>query len=120
MPRRREDRGFTLIELMVVIFVIGILVALASFSYRSIRQRLHRTSCRENMRIIQQAAVLCQTDHPEFEQGNLSVTDLVEMGYLRKRYRCPSGGQYAITREEAHVRVTCFKTNDGSDHGWFE
>ena len=120
MPRGRKGQGFTLIELTVVIFVIGILVALASFSYRGIRQRIHRTSCRENLRIIHQAAVLCQTDHPQFEKGNLSVTDLLEMGYLRKRYRCPTGGQYAITREEAHVRVTCFKTSDGTDHGWFE
>jgi prepilin-type N-terminal cleavage/methylation domain-containing protein len=115
-----RSRGFTLIELMVVIFIMGILMALASYSFRGMRQRVHRTSCRENLRILQQAAVLCQTEHPEFEKGNLTVTKLFQMGYLRRPHRCPTGGQYAITQEEEHVRVTCFKTTDGTDHGWHE
>lgn len=113
-------RGFTLIEILIVVLIIGILVAFATFSYRGLRGKVYRTSCRENMRIMHQAAVLCQTERPEFDKGGLSAGTLLELGYLRKKLICPSGGTYAVTNEKGHVRITCFKTLDGADHGFAE
>ncbi|MDN5278395.1 MAG: hypothetical protein PWR01_2360 [Clostridiales bacterium] len=105
---------------MVVIGVISILIALASWSFLGIRNRIRKTSCRENMRIIHQAVFLCQTEHPEIDNKNLTIAKLVSMKYLKKRPVCPAGGSYSITDEDANVRVTCFKTNNGDDHGFVE
>ena len=117
-PVRRN--GFTLIEIMIVILIIGVLTTLASFSYRSLRQRVHRVSCRENLRILQQAAILCQTEHPEFDNTDLTPGRLFQLGYLKKVLRCPTGGQYAITQEKGEIAASCFKTTDGTDHGLYK
>ena len=61
-------RGFTLIEIVIVIAIIAILLTLATYSFRNIRKKVRRTSCRENMRIIQQAAFLCQTERARIRQ----------------------------------------------------
>ncbi|HNV69517.1 MAG TPA: prepilin-type N-terminal cleavage/methylation domain-containing protein [Candidatus Ozemobacteraceae bacterium] len=113
-------RGFTLIEIMIVVLIIGILVTFASFSYRHLRQRVQRVSCRENLRILQQAAVLCQTEHAELDNNDLTPGRLFQLGYLKKVLRCPAGGQYAITQEKGYIEASCFKTLDGTDHGSFK
>ncbi|GAB4282633.1 MAG: hypothetical protein Kow0029_28310 [Candidatus Rifleibacteriota bacterium] len=105
---------------MIVISIIAVLVTLAAYSFVGIRNRIRKTSCRENMRIILQAAILCQTEHPEIDNKNLTVAKLVELKYLKSRPRCPAGGSYSITDESENTRVTCFKTNNGDDHGYVE
>ncbi len=115
-----KKSGFTLIELMIVVLIISVLMAMAAYSYRGIRNRIRRTSCRENMRLIRQAYFLAQTEHPEIDNKNLTVPMLVKMGYLKKKPVCPSGGSYWITEEEENTRVSCVKTPDGQDHGYIE
>ncbi len=118
--QKQPRKGFTLIELLIVIGVIGILMALAAYSFGNIRRKVRKTSCRENLRIIQQAAVLAQMENSNLSGKNLTVKTLFEMGYLKKLYKCPSGGSYAVTDESENLKVTCFKTTSGDDHGYVD
>ncbi len=118
--KRKKTNAFTLIELMIVIAIISVLLLLASFSFMSIRNRIRKTSCRENMRIIYKAAVLAQTERSDLDNKNLTVGKLVELGYLRKRPKCPAAGSYSITDEEGDLKVSCFKTNNNDDHGFYQ
>ena len=113
-------RGYTLIELMIVTLIISILLVLASYSYTGIRNRIRKTSCLENMRVIYKAAVLCQTERADLDSKNLTVKLLDDAGYLRRRPACPSNGKYWIQSEKDNLRVTCVETNDGSNHGYYE
>lgn len=115
-----KQKGFTLIELMIVIAIIAILLALATFSFRSIRRKIRKAACRENLRLIFNAAILAQTENSKLTGKNLTVTNIYNMGYLRKKLKCPSGGSYSITGEEENLTVSCFKTTNGDDHGSYQ
>jgi prepilin-type N-terminal cleavage/methylation domain-containing protein len=52
----RNQRGFTLIELMVVLLIIGILVAISIVKYSSVQGRAKESSTKANMHTFQLAA----------------------------------------------------------------
>lgn len=115
-----SKRGFTLVEIMIVITIISVLMMLASFSYVNIRDRIRKTSCMENMRTIYKATMLAQTERSDLDNKNLTVKMLCDENYLRRRPTCPAKGKYWIQGEKGKLRVSCVETIDGSDHGYFE
>ncbi len=118
--RRGGTRAFTLVEIMIVITIISVLMMLVSFSYVGIRDKIRKTSCLENMRVIYKAATLCQTERPGLDSSNLTVKMLYDEGYMRRRPTCPSDGKYWIQGEKDKLRISCNETTDGSDHGFYE
>lgn len=59
----KHEEGFTLIELMVVILIIGILMAIAIPSFIAVRNRAYAASAKANRATAVKAIELYGTDH---------------------------------------------------------
>lgn len=61
--RARADRGFTLIELMVVVAILGILVLIATASYGASVTRSRRVACLHNQEMLMTAVQTYRADN---------------------------------------------------------
>ncbi|HKX18756.1 MAG TPA: type II secretion system protein [bacterium] len=76
--RRRDERGFTLIELMIVILVILVLAAILMPQFGIARERARKATCVSNQRNLETAVALWETDNPgpTLGQGEMSATSV--------------------------------------------
>ena len=99
MRRYKQDkRGFTLIELVMVITMVGVLASIAIPSYLSYLQRARATQCHVDRGEVQNIIVQYYHDHPEAELQ--SLRQLVDAGYLSSEPNCPLGGEYVLIPTE--------------------
>ncbi len=79
-PIRSNDRGFTLIELMVVMLIIGVLAAVAIPSFVAAIRNAKEAALKEDLHVIRDAIDSYTMDKNKAPQ---SLDDLVQNGYLK-------------------------------------
>ncbi|MFN8140253.1 MAG: prepilin-type N-terminal cleavage/methylation domain-containing protein [Fimbriimonadales bacterium] len=92
--KNRRNKGFTLVEIMIVVLIIGILLAIAVPNFIRARETSRTKSCVANLRQIDAAKEQWAMDNKAADGD--AVGGALWPTYIKKQPECPSGGAYTI------------------------
>jgi prepilin-type N-terminal cleavage/methylation domain-containing protein len=104
------ESGFTLIEIMIVIAIIGMLAAIAIPNYVRARGVAEKTACINNLRQIDGAKQQWALENQKVDTDTPTASALAP--YLREGMpTCPGGGKYSI--HALNADPTCSLATEG-------
>jgi general secretion pathway protein G len=121
VPRRRLRAGFTLIEIMVVVVIMGIMAALVVPKLMGRTDDARITAARQDIATIMQALKLYRLDNHRYPSTEQGLSALVikpqggpaapgwkEGGYLERLPKDPWGNAYQYLAPGVHGEVDVF------------
>ncbi|WCK53351.1 type II secretion system protein [Aneurinibacillus sp. Ricciae_BoGa-3] len=106
----KREKGFTLIEMLIVIAIIGIFLALALPDYKGTVAKAQDRGCKVNQRLISTALESYYIDNGnQYPDETTALTTLVERHYLQSIPKCPSNGTYTVKKstDGSTMEVSC-------------
>ena len=103
MKNKKKNKGFTLIELVIVIAIIAILISIAAMKYSSTNLAAEAAAHNANVKVLKSAGILYLIDHPD-SKGKVDVEALkpyLEGGKIPKPAKHFDGSKdFTITSTE--------------------
>ncbi|NIE74497.1 type II secretion system protein GspG [Pantoea sp. Tr-811] len=119
--RRNRQRGFTLMEIMVVIFIIGLLIAVVAPSVLGNQDKAMKQKVMADLATLEQALDMYRLDNLRFPSNEQGLAALVSKptqaplprawrsdGYVRRLPQDPWGTPYQYRMPGEHGRVDVY------------
>lgn len=110
--KKRNKKGFTLVELVLVIAILGILTAIAIPKLGSSRETAKVRTHNANVRILKSAAAMYLADNPDAtsDQGEINVKEYIDGGMPKPNYNASgvAAGEsvnFIVTLESGDIKV---------------
>ncbi|MGC9004484.1 MAG: competence type IV pilus major pilin ComGC [bacterium] len=107
MTKPRNRKGFTLVEMMIVVLIIGILIAIALPNFLKARENARLRACVANMKQIQAAVEQWAMENKKAATDPVPTLSDLSPTYIKTYPTCPSGGTYSITGTVGNYTISC-------------
>lgn len=130
-PRPSSEAGFTLIEMMVVVVILGLLATIVVINVLPSQDRAMREKARADISVLEQAIESYRLDNFTFPTAQEGLAALStppagmarpdryrEGGYIRRLPKDPWGNPYQYLQPGRHGAIDIFSFGaDGSEGG---
>ena len=95
--KSNKKAGFTLVEIMIVVAIIGLLAAIAIPNFVKARGTAQKNACINNLRQIEGAKATWALENKKVGTDTPVDSDLFgNTLYIKVKPECPAGGSYTI------------------------
>lgn len=130
MKRGQKQKGFTIVELLIVIVVIGILAAISLIAYANVQAKARDSERMSDLAVLKKAIMLYHTDNGDYVEANCGAggtgsgwltadydgagpyksinTCLIDSGHLKRAIADPTGyGSCSGLECHAYMKASC-------------
>jgi prepilin-type N-terminal cleavage/methylation domain-containing protein len=116
--KNQKKSGFTLVEIMIVVAIIGLLAAIAIPNFVKARTTSQKNACINNLRQLDGAVQQFALENKKAATDTVQLTDCTP--YLKNSVVCPAGGtsittSYSVT--DCQTAPTCISTGGKAVNG---
>src|SRR5512142_2028858 len=97
MKMNSAKAGFTLVEIMIVVAIIGLLAAIAIPNFVKARTASQTSACIANLKQIEGAIATWALEMKKVNSDTVGMGDIIGLNsYIKVEPHCPASGNYTL------------------------